>query len=162
MFILSKSKIIRNISGFILILNCVVLTALFGIMPLVKYSACPILKDKSDSIYKKGSLAFVREIEPGKLDEGDIAVYYSGDTPIGAEVLRNDKASSTLLLSGSGSTKSLSYRKISGKGAGFSVPFMGGYANWLINGIGVNVTVIFMGVMFVIFAVSAVIVRDSN
>lgn len=159
---MNKPKIVRNISGFILVLNCMILIALFGIMPLVKYSACPILKDKGDSIYEKNSLAFVREVEPGKLDKGDIAVYYSGDTPIGAEVLRNDRVNSELLLSGSGSTKSLTYRKISGKGTSFSVPLMGSYANWLINGIGVNVTVIIMGVMFVIFAVSAIIMRDNN
>lgn len=159
---MNKPKIIRNISGLILVLNCIVLTAFFGIMPLMQYSACPILKDKSDSIYKQGSLAFLREVKPSKLNKGDIAVYYSGNTPIGAEVLRNDKTNSSLLLSGSGSTKSLSYRKISGKGTSFSIPFMGRYANWLINGIGVPVTVIIMGVMFVVFAISAIIMRDDD
>lgn len=131
-------------------------------MPFIQYSACPILKEKSDSIYEKGSLAFVHEVEASKLKKGDIAIYYSGDTLIGAEVLSNDKANAALLLSGSGGTKSVSYKKITGKGTRFSIPFMGRYANWLLNGIGVNVTVIVMGVMFVIFAISAFIMRDDN
>lgn len=159
---MNTPKIIRNISGFLLVLCCLVLIAFFGILPLLHYTACPVLKDKSDSIYQKGSLAFVREVEPSKLTQGNIAVYYSGNTPIGAEVLSNDKANSALLLSGQGSTKSLSYKKISGKGTSFAIPYMGRYANWLMNGAGVHVTVISMGVLFVIFALFAFIMRDDN
>lgn len=159
---MNKPKIIRNISGFILAVNCVAIIAFFGIMPLIKYSACPILKDKNDSIYKKGSLVFVREADPSRLRQGDIAVYYSGDTLMGGEVLKNDEANSSLVLSGNGGTRSLPYIKISGKSADFSVPFMGNYADWLINGIGVKVTVITMVIMFIIFAISAIIMRDNN
>ena len=159
---MSKPKIIRNISCVLLALCCAVLIGFFGIMPLVQYSACPILKDKNDSIYNKGSLAFVREVSPSDLSSGDIAVYYSGDTPIGAEVMSNDKANAALLLSANDSSEYISYRKISGKGIRFSIPFMGRYANWLINGIGVNVTVIIMGVLFLIFAISAFLVRYDD
>lgn len=155
-------KIIRNIAGFLLALCCATLIMFFGILPLCQYSACPILKEKSNSIYGKGSLAFVHEVSPSDLSNGDIAVYYSGDTPIGAEVRSNDKVNATLLLSANDSSGYVSYRKISGKGTRFSIPFMGRYADWLTNGTGVRVTVIIMGVMFVIFALSAFIMRDES
>lgn len=159
-----KARIIRDITGILLVLQCVTLIAFFGLMPLVKYDALPILKDKTamGSIYQKGSLAFVQETDPAKLKAGSVAVYYSGDTPIGAKVLTNDSTNGTLLVSGGSGTTSVSYRKISGRGTSFSVPLLGGYANWLVNGIGVNVTVITMGVLFMLFAVSAFLTQDDT
>ncbi len=159
-----KARAVRAVAGVLLVLQCVTLIAFFGLMPLAKYDALPILKDKTamGSIYPKGSLAFVQKTEPAKLKTGSIAVYYSGDTPIGAEVLTNDKANAVLLVSGKNGTQSISYRKISGKGSGFSVPLLGSYANWLVNGIGVIFTVIMMGVLFIIFAVACIFVRDED
>ncbi|MBQ5545426.1 MAG: hypothetical protein IIU00_07075 [Clostridia bacterium] len=159
-----KARVVRAIAGVLLIVQCVVLIAFFGLMPLAKYSPLPILKDKSDigSIYGKGSLAFVRETQPDKLKAGQIAVYYSGDTPVGAKITANNSASRSLLVSNGSDAQSVAYSKITGQGTGFSVPLLGSYANWLIHGIGLLVTVITMGVLFLLFAIAGIFVRYDN
>lgn len=156
-------NIVRLISGILLVFNCVVLILFFGLMPLLHYSACPVLRDRNGSIYAKGSLAFMREVEPAKLKKGDVALYYRGDTPVGAEVSVNDKDASVIYtVSGSDMTVAVPYRKISGKGTSFSVPMLGSYAHWLINGLGLTVSVAVIGVLFLVFAVSAFAVRYDD
>ncbi len=152
-------KIIRAISGVLLVLQCAVLIALFGLLPLAGYSACPVKGNASNSIYKDGSLAFVSEVSPSDLTNGDIAFYYKGKTAVGSEIKANNKAGSSVTV-GSGSV--IPYKKISGKGSSFSVPLLGNYAEWLTNGSGLLASVIIMGVTFVIFAVSAFLVKEKD
>lgn len=160
---MNTPKIIRNISGTIAALMCAVLIFIFGLMPLFNYEVCPIKTDDDRSIYSGGSVAFVREIDPEKLEKGDIAVYYSGQTAIGVEVVTSDKNAQKIYAKAeNGTTVELSYRKISGKGTSFSVPLFGGYADWLVNGSGLLVSVIILGTVFVIFAVSAIATREEE
>ena len=159
-----KARVVRAVTGILLIVQCVVLIAFFGLMPMAKYKALPILKDKSDigSIYGKGSLAFVRETQPEKFKSGHIVVYYSRDTPVGAKITANNPAAASVLVSGGTDTMSVPYSKIAGQGTGFSVPLLGSYANWLIHGIGLPVTVITMGVFFLLFAIAGLFVRYDD
>ena len=46
------AKIIRAISGLLLVFQCLVLIAFFGILPLVGFAACPVQGTNADSIYK--------------------------------------------------------------------------------------------------------------
>ena len=46
------AKIIRAISGLLLIIQCLVLIAFFGILPLLGFSVCPVQGSNADSIYK--------------------------------------------------------------------------------------------------------------
>ena len=155
-------KIIRNISGTVLVLFCVLLIFFFGIMPLFKFSACPILKDDDRNIYSKGSLAFMRETENNKLETGDTVIYYSGDTPIGAKVVTNDQNASKVYISSKNEEiTSIPYAKVSGKGISFSIPLLGSFAYSLVNGAALIVSVVLMGIMFLIFAVSAIAVRED-
>ena len=148
-------RILRDITGVILVACCVVLILFFGVMPLLHFTACPVLKNKGGSVYQKGSLAFMRETDPAKLKKGDVVFYYNGDTPVGMEVVSNDTANSVITTD---TGKTLAYRNVSGKGV-FSVPNLGSYAHWLTHGKGLNASVIAMGVTFLIFAVSAFLVR---
>ena len=148
-------RIIRDISGVVLVTCCLILIAFFGVMPLLHFTACPVLKNKGGSVYQKGSLAFMSETDPARLKKGDVVFYYNGDTPVGMEVVSNDTANSVITTD---TGKTLTYRKVSGKGV-FSVPNLGSYAHWLTHGKGVNASVIAMGVTFLIFAVSAFLVR---
>lgn len=148
-------RIIRDISGVVLVTCCLILIAFFGVMPLLHFTACPVLKNKGGSVYQKGSLAFMSETDPARLKKGDVVFYYNGDTPVGMEVVSNDTANSVITTD---TGKTLAYRKVSGKGV-CAVPKLGTYANWLTHGKGLNVSVIAMGVVFVIFAVSAFLVR---
>lgn len=156
------SRIIRAVSGLLLVLQCAVLIAFFGIMPLLGFHACPVQGTNADSIYKDGSLAFVRYVPAAELGKGDVALYYKGRTAVGAKVAANDSASSTVTVKGKGGNVSVPYAKISGKGSGFCVPMLGNYAEWLTKGSGLLTSVIIMGVVFVIFAVSAFLVRDND
>ncbi len=156
------AKIIRAISGLLLVFQCVVLIIFFGILPLLGFSVCPVLGNNADSIYSDGALAFVSEISPDGLSEGDIALYYRGQTAVGSQVMTNDKAASVITVRANSGSVSLPYRKISGKGTSFSVPMLGKYAHWLTAGNGLLFSVIAMGVTFVIFAVSAFCVRDRD
>lgn len=124
-------------------------------MPLLHFTACPVLKNKGGSVYQKGSLAFMCETDSAKLKKGDVVFYYNGDTPVGMEVVSNDTANFVITTD---TGKTLAYRKVSGKGV-FSVPNLGSYAHWLTHGKGLNASVIAMGVTFLIFAVSAFLVR---
>lgn len=153
------TRIIRAISGVLLVLQCVVLIIFFGLIPLAGYSACPVQGNHSDSIYKNGSLAFIREVSPSDLNEGDIALYYKGRTAVGSKVKANDTTASSVTLS---SGNVLPYSKISGKGSSFSVPVLGTYAGWLTGGNGLNASVIILGVSFVVFAVSAFMVKYKD
>ena len=148
-------RIIRDISGVVLVTCCLILIAFFGVMPLLHFTACPVLKNKGGSVYQKGSLAFMSETDPARLKKGDVVFYYNGDTPVGMEVVSNDTANSVITTD---TGKTLAYRKVSGKGV-FSVPNLGSYAHWLTHGKGLNASVIAMGVTFLIFAVSAFLVR---
>lgn len=156
------AKIIRAISGLLLILQCILLIAFFGILPLLGFSACPVKGAKADSIYKDRSLAFVREVPAGELSQGDIALYYSGRTAVGSRVTANDAAASVVTVQTSNGTKRIPYAKISGKGTSFSVPMMGAYADWLNAGKGLLYSVIALGACFLVFAVSAFCVKDSD
>lgn len=159
---MNTPKIIRNISGTILILICLILITFFGITSLLKFSFCPVLNDIDSNIYSKGSLAFLRETEIDNLNIGDTIIYYNGNTPIGAKVVTNDKNSATIYVSSANNDiVGIPYMKISGKGAPFSVPWLGIYANWLVNGAGLNVSVATMCILFVIFATSDIVTRDE-
>ena len=156
------AKLIRAISGVLLVLQCLVLIASFGILPLLGFSACPVNGTNADSIYRDGSLAFVREVSAGDLNAGDVAVYYKGRTAVGSQVTANDKSASKVTVRGKSGDTAIPYAKIAGKGTEFSVPFLGTYANWLTAGQGLLYSVIAMGAVFVIFAVSAFCVRDKE
>ncbi|MBQ9903022.1 MAG: hypothetical protein IJM51_11690 [Clostridia bacterium] len=156
------AKIIRAISGLLLIFQCLVLIAFFGILPLLGFAACPVQGSSSDSIYKDGSLAFVSEVSPSDLSAGDIALYYKGRTAVGSEVSANDEASSKITVKSGSGTAEIPYRKITGKGTSFSVPMLGKYADWLTAGKGLLYSVIVMGATFVIFGISAFCVRDKD
>ena len=156
------AKIIRALSGLLLILQCLVLIAFFGVLPLLGYSACPVEGTKADSIYKDGSLTFVKEVSASDLDAGDVALYYKGRTAVGSEVTANDKAASTVTVKAAEGSSSVPYAKITGKGTSFSVPMLGKYADWLTAGKGLLYSVIAMGAVFVVFAVSAFCVRDKE
>ena len=155
-------RIIRAVSGVLLVLQCIVLIAFFGILPLLGFGACPVNGSSADSIYKNGSLAFVREVSASDLSEGDIAVYYKGKTAVGSQVTANDNAASTVTVKAKSGSASISYAKISGKGSSFSVPLLGKYAQWLVAGKGLLTSVIIMGVTSLIFGVSAFLVRDKD
>lgn len=160
---MNTPKIIRNISGTLAALMCTVLIFIFGLMPLLDYDICPIKTDDARSVYSGGSVAFVREIDPSELENGDIAVYYSGQTAIGVEVVTKDENVRKIYARAEdGTTVELSYRKISGKGMPFSIPLFGSYADWLVNGSGLIVSVIILGMVFVIFAVSAIATREEE
>jgi hypothetical protein len=156
------AKIIRAISGLLLIFQCLVLIAFFGILPLIGFSACPVQGTNADSIYRDGSLAFVREVPASKLSSGDIAFYYKGRTAVGSEVTANDAAASLITVKTKNGTAAIPYRKISGKGTSFSVPMLGKYADWLTAGKGLLISVIAMGAVFVVFGISAFCVRDKE
>ncbi len=159
---MNTPKIIRNISGTIAAFMCAVLIFVFGLMPLFNYEICPIKKDDARSIYSGGSVTFIRKVEPSELKKGDIAVYYRGENAIGVEVVASDPNTQKLYAQAENNTTvELSYRKVSGKGVSFSIPFLGNYANWLINGNGLIVSVITLGAIFIIFAVSAIATRDD-
>lgn len=159
---MNTPKIIRNISAVIAAVMCGVLIFVFGLMPLFKYSVCPVVGNDERSIYSEGSVAFVREIDPAKLKKGDIALYYSGKNVIGVKVITNDPTNSLVYAKAeNGNTVELKYRRISGKGTSFSIPFLGSYAEWLVNGSGLLVSVIVMGIVFAVFAVSAFVTRDE-
>lgn len=156
------AKIIRNISGVIAAVMCGLLIFVFGLMPLFKYSVCPVVGNDERSIYSEGSVAFVREIDPANLKKGDIALYYSGKNVIGVKVITNDPTNGLVYAKAENDvTVELKYSRISGKGTSYSIPFLGGYAQWLINGSGLLVSVIIMGIVFVVFAVSAFATRDE-
>lgn len=158
---MNTSKIVRNISGTVLVFICLILILFFGIIPMSKFSVCPVIRDNDHSLYSKGSLAFIREIDVGTLNMGDTAIYYVGGTPIGAKVINNDKAASKIyVVSANNDVVGIPYMKISGKGSSFSVPFLGSYADWLINGAGLNVSIAMMCVMLVIFTTAAVITHE--
>ena len=156
------AKIIRAISGLLLVFQCLVLIAFFGILPLVGFAACPVQGTNADSIYKDGSLAFVHEMSAEGLKKGDIAFYYKGRTAIGSEVTANDAAASQITVKTKSGTASIPYSKITGKGTSFSVPMLGRYANWLTAGKGLMISVIAMGVVFVVFGITAFCVRDKE
>lgn len=158
---MKKARIVRDITGFLLVVQCAALIGLFGVLPMLNYSACPVLKEKSESVYAKGSLVFVREIDGKDWHKGDIAVFYRGDTPVGLEVISNNKAENSVIVNDGDGPSSVAYRKLNGRGTSFSVPLMGYYANWLNKGKGVPVTVIAMGVLFVLFGVSAFMTKDD-
>ncbi len=156
------AKIIRALSGLLLILQCLVLIAFFGVLPLLGYSACPVKGAKTDSLYKDGSLAFVQEISPSDLNVGDVALYYKGRTAMGSTVTSNNKDASSITVKVKSGETSIPYARINGKGTSFSVPMLGKYADWLTAGQGLLYSVVAMGVVFVIFAVSAFCVRDKE
>lgn len=151
-------RILRDLTGVLLVGFCAVLILFFGLVPLMGLKACPVLRDKDGSAYRKGSLAFMRETDPSKLKTGDVVFYYDGTVPVGLKVTANDQAGGVVTTD---SGKTLSYRKISGKGS-FSVPVLGRYANWLTAGRGLKTSVIVMGVVFAVFAVSAFMVRYKD
>ena len=156
------AKIIRAVSGLLLIFQCAVLIAFFGILPLVGFAACPVQGTNADSIYKDGSLAFVREVPADKLNKGDIAFYYKGRTAVGSRVTANDASASRITVRTKNGTASIPYQKITGRGTPFSVPMLGKYADWLTAGKGLLYSVIAMGAMFVVFGISAFCVRDRE
>ena len=156
------AKILRAVSGLLLVLQCLVLIAFFGILPLAGYSACPVNGTNTDSIYKDGSLAFVKEVSASDLNPGDVALYYRGRTAVGSSVTANDAASSSVTVKGKSGGVSIPYAKVNGKGTDFSVPMLGKYADWLTSGKGLLYSVIAMGATFVVFAVSAFCVRDKG
>lgn len=156
-------RIIRNISCAISAVMCAALIFVFGLMPLIGYEVCPIKNDDARSVYSGGSVAFVHEIDPAELKKGDVAVYYSGKNAIGVKVVTSDKKSRQIYAQAENDTTiELSYRKISGKGTSFSIPFFGNYADWLVNGSGLLVSVIMLGTMFLTFAVSAILTKDED
>lgn len=156
------AKIIRAISGILLILQCVVLIVFFGVLPLLGFSACPVNGSNADSIYSDGALAFVREVSVSDLSDGDVALYYKGRTAVGSHVTVNNAETSKITVKTKNGTADIPYAKIAGKGTEFSVPSLGKYADWLTSGRGLLFSVIAMGVMFVVFAVSAFMVRDKE
>ncbi len=156
------AKIIRAISGLLLIIQCLVLIAFFGILPLLGFSVCPVQGSNADSIYKDGSLAFVQEVSPSDLNAGDIALYYKGRTAVGSEITANDAAGSRITVKAKNGTAAIPYRKVSGRGTSFSVPMMGTYANWLTAGKGLLYSVIALGAVFLVFGISAFCVRDKE
>ena len=156
------AKIIRAISGLLLVFQCLVLITFFGILPLLGFSVCPVDGTNSDSIYNDGSLAFVSEVSPSDLSVGDIALYYRGRTAVGSEIAANDSSSSKITVKAQSGNVDIPYRKITGKGTSFSVPMMGDYAEWLTSGNGLLYSVIAMGVVFVVFGISAFCVRDKE
>lgn len=156
------ARIIRAISGLLLVLQCLVLIAFFGVLPLLGFSACPVKGTNADSIYKDGSLAFMQEVSASDLTAGDVALYYRGRTAVGSKVTANDTAASKITVQAKSGSAAIPYSKIAGKGTGFSVPMLGKYADWLTAGKGLLYSVIAMGIMFVVFAVSAFCVRDKE
>ena len=161
-FMMSVARFVRAISGVLLVLQCLVLIAFFGIMPLLGYAVCPVDGSIPDSLYKDGSLAFIRETGAEELQKGDVALYYKGRTAVGSTVVSNDAGTSIVTVKTAGGTASIPYKKISGKGTGFSVPMLGSYADWLVHGGGLLSSVIILGAFFVVFAVVAFSVRDNN
>lgn len=156
---MSVTKIIRALSGVLLCLQCVVLIVFFGIIPMLGLEACPVTVSSADSVYSKGSLAFVREVSPGDLKKGDVAVYCKGGKAVGSRVEANDREASSVILESKNGGVAMPYRKINGRGSGFSVPVLGGYADWLIHGNGLLVSVIVIGATFCVFGVSAFMVK---
>ncbi len=154
-------KIVRVLSGLLLVLQCLVLIAFFGIMPLIGFDVCPVDGSSSGSLYKDGSLAFVQEVSASDLAAGDIALYYKGRTATGSEIASNDKANAAVVVKTDDGTASVPYRKISGKGSSFSVPMLGKYAGWLVHGDGLRFSVIILGAFFGVFALSAFLVREN-
>ena len=73
-----------------------------------------------------------------------------------------DISASKFTVRGKSGDTAIPYAKIAGKGTEFSVPFLGTYENWLTAGQGLLYSVIAMGAVFVIFAVSAFCVRDKE
>jgi hypothetical protein len=161
-FTMSAARLIRAISGILLVLQCLVLIAFFGVMPLLGYAVCPVDGSNSDSLYKDGSLAFIREAKAEDLKKGDVALYYMGRTAVGSTVVSNDANTSVVTVRTAGGTASVPYRMISGKGSGFSVPMLGSYADWLVHGDGLLSSVIILGAFFVVFAGAAFSVRDKD
>ena len=155
------AKIIRALSGVLLVLQCTVLIVFFGILPLLGFSPCPVLGTVSGSLYKDGSLAFVREVPAAELAKGDVAVYYKGRTAVGAKVAANAQDTSRVTVAAGSGNGYVPYAKITGKGSAFSVPMLGNYADWLLRGSGLLTSVIALGVLFAVFAVSAFCVRDN-
>ena len=49
-FTMSAARLIRAISGILLVLQCLVLIAFFGVMPLLGYAVCPVDGSNSDSL----------------------------------------------------------------------------------------------------------------
>lgn len=156
-------KIVRNISCTISVAMCTMLIFVFGLMPLMDYEICPIKNNDARSIYSGGSVAFLHKIDPARLKKGDIAVYYSGKNAIGVKVITSDKNTQKIYAQAENDTTvELSYRKISGKGTAFSIPFLGDYADWLVNGSGLLASVIILSAVFLIFAVSAIATHDED
>ncbi len=158
----NKPKIVRNVFAVVTGLMAIPLILLFGLSNLLGYSVCCVENDDARSVYSGGSVAFVKDVEPESLQEGDIAVYYSGANLIGVTVIsRDDNMQMLYTMTDEGATMTIKYSKISGKGSSFCLPFACGYVNWIAYGSGVKVSVIAMCVSFAAFAFAALLTRDE-
>lgn len=145
-------KKIWNIASSVLVGIVVILAILLAGSRLVGIKPYAVLSGSMEPTYQVGSLIYVKEVDPFKLEAGDIITYMLDEDTLSThrivEVVPDEEDSTTIRFRTKGDANEVEdgnlvhYKNVVGSPI-FTIPYLGYVANYVQNPPGTYITIVF-------------------